>query len=529
MLLAGVAFASWAEVVVATLLCVPLIFFGACVLYLLTLLVTAIPARNRVVLLTKPEEADSALHPTTSPNLSDSSNLSDLSKSTNEDLPRFVLLIPAHNEELLLGAALDKLKRLNYPDDRYHVVVIADNCSDSTARIARSAGALALERFDRERVGKGYALEDTLAWLMSEASLLEPSTLSGTAGAQRDGAYIHASTTLRPGLKENQQKNQKENQKEIPSGNESTNGDTANDSPLNPPANGGQINLAIVAGWREARGFDAVVVLDADTFVSANLLSVFADSLRVGERAIQARYDVLNTNESWRTRLMSCALALAHVVKPLGREGLRLSDGLKGNGMCFARTIVEEVPWSGESVTEDIEYALRLCRAGHRIAFVPEACVWAQMPTTGSQAASQRQRWEGGRYQLLFKVAPRLIAESLRTRNRLLLDRAIELIVPPFAEMFALPVLLGSLSALAGLALGWHIVGLIALAWAALLAMQAIYLFAGMWVARMPINTVLSLCFAPFYIVWKLGIYLVMAAGRSTGGWKRTERHELSK
>ncbi len=419
-------------------------------------------------------------------------------------LPRFVVLIPAHNEELLLSAALQGLRGLDYPPESVAVVVIADNCNDQTATIARQCGALALERFDTQRIGKGFALEDMLNWLMQPAvsadtvvgtvsnpALAERGNIETLAAQNASGAHVGSETTRL--------------------------------------LSGSADDAAVTEAWERARHFDAVVVLDADTFVSPNLLRVFAAELQTGNKAIQARYDVLNTDESWRTRLMSCALALAHVVKPLGRERLGLSDGLKGNGMCFARSVVEEIPWSGDSITEDIEYALRLCRAGYRIAFTPEACVWAQMPTTGAQAKSQRERWEGGRYRLLFTVAPNLLRESLRTRNRLLRDRAIELIVPPFAEMFALPVLLGGLCALLGWGLHWRTAQAFAGLWALILLLQAGYLFTGMWVARMPARIAFSLLRAPFYIVWKLGVYAVMAAGRSAGGWKRTERHELSK
>ncbi len=407
--------------------------------------------------------------------------------------PRFVILLPAHNEELLLGAALNGLRHLDYPQDAVSVVVIADNCTDATARIARQSGALALERFDTERIGKGYALEDTLNWLMQSGAAFQPYSQLAAGQNTNSETVPKPTTRLLPTSEEEK-------------------GDAEN-----------------LAAWERARQFDAVVILDADTFVSPNLLRVFANELSAGNRAVQARYDVLNTDESWRTRLMSCALALAHVVKPLGREHLRLSDGLKGNGMCFAREVVERVPWSGESITEDIEYALRLCRVGYRIAFTPEACVWAQMPTTGAQASSQRQRWEGGRYRLLFTVAPALLRESLRTRNRLLRDRAIELIVPPFAEMFAVPVLLGGLCALAGAILHWRVALFAASLWGLVLLLQAGYLLLGMWIARMPARVVFSLLRAPFYIVWKLSVYVVMAASRSAGGWKRTERHELSK
>ena len=242
---------------------------------------------------------------------------------------------------------------------------------------------------------------------------------------------------------------------------------------------------------------------------------------------MQARYEVLNVNESWRTRLMSCALALVHIVKPLGREHLGLSEGLKGNGMAFVREICETISWSGASITEDIEYSLRLCRDGYRVQFVPEAAVWAQMPTTAAQSRSQRQRWEGGRYHLMFSVAPKLFRESLVRRNRILRDRAIELWIPPFAEMFALPILFLGISLLCGSLGGVSFARHMALIWGILLLLQALYLFLGMWVARVPASVALSILAAPFYILWKFGVYGTMLLHRSAGGWKRTERKEL--
>jgi 1,2-diacylglycerol 3-beta-glucosyltransferase len=72
---------------------------------------------------------------------------------------RFAILIPAHNEELLIGALIESIRRSNYPSSQYEVFVIADNCTDRTADIARTAGANCLERTDDENRGKPYALQ----------------------------------------------------------------------------------------------------------------------------------------------------------------------------------------------------------------------------------------------------------------------------------------------------------------------------------------------------------------------------------
>ncbi len=72
---------------------------------------------------------------------------------------RFCIIIPAHNEEMVIGNLLESIEGLEYPRHLYDVVVVADNCSDRTAEIARKRGAEVLERYDQNNKGKGYALE----------------------------------------------------------------------------------------------------------------------------------------------------------------------------------------------------------------------------------------------------------------------------------------------------------------------------------------------------------------------------------
>ena len=72
---------------------------------------------------------------------------------------RFVIVVPAHNESESIGATLASLRELDYPADRFRIVVVADNCTDDTADVVRAAGVDVLERVDPDRRGKGYALD----------------------------------------------------------------------------------------------------------------------------------------------------------------------------------------------------------------------------------------------------------------------------------------------------------------------------------------------------------------------------------
>ncbi len=72
---------------------------------------------------------------------------------------RFMAIIPAHNEEMVIENLVNSLKNQDYPKDRYDIYVIADNCTDRTAQIAKDAGAIVYERFDAQHKTKGYSLQ----------------------------------------------------------------------------------------------------------------------------------------------------------------------------------------------------------------------------------------------------------------------------------------------------------------------------------------------------------------------------------
>lgn len=71
---------------------------------------------------------------------------------------RFAVVIPAHDEQMTISNTLNSIKNVDYPGKSFDVYVIADNCSDATATVARAEGAIVLERFDKKEKGKGYAL-----------------------------------------------------------------------------------------------------------------------------------------------------------------------------------------------------------------------------------------------------------------------------------------------------------------------------------------------------------------------------------
>ncbi len=354
---------------------------------------------------------------------------------------RFAIIVPAHDEELSIAATTRSLLALDYPPASRRVIVVAHNCRDRTADLARAAGAEVVVYDDLSRATKGDALMRGVARALADISV------------------------------------------------------------------------------------DAVVVVDADTVVSKNLLTAFCARLSRGAHVIQAEYAVRNVEASWRTRLSALALGMFHRTRNLARQRLGLSVGLRGNGMCFSRSLLAMQPPLATGLVEDVEYGVQLGLAGYRVAYTPEAFVRGEMATDGRAAASQRRRWEGGRRQLTTRFVPRLLVAAMRQRSATLLDLAMDLIVPPLTYL--------ALGLAAGLAFEGTRIALqgradaLTVLWFLATACLVLYGARGVQYSGLPLTTALrTLSSAPAYVVWKLA---VMAVRRRDDAWVRTRREaELS-
>ena len=81
----------------------------------------------------------------------------------------FAVIVAAHNEKAVIGQLITNLQELEYPKELYDIYVIADNCSDNTADIARDAGAIVCERTHTTKKSKGFALE----WMFEKLFAME--------------------------------------------------------------------------------------------------------------------------------------------------------------------------------------------------------------------------------------------------------------------------------------------------------------------------------------------------------------------
>jgi cellulose synthase/poly-beta-1,6-N-acetylglucosamine synthase-like glycosyltransferase len=191
--------------------------------------------------------------------------------------------------------------------------------------------------------------------------------------------------------------------------------------------------------------------------------------------------------------------------------------------MAFPWAILREVRLADGNIVEDMQLGLELAISGHPVSFCPDAIVRSELPAGKRAAARQRTRWEHGHMRTMLTQVPRLLGAAVRQRRFDLLGLALELSVPPLSLLFLLWVLAlaGFLAVwLAGagagplLVLGGGIVAVI------------LFLFAA-WVRFGHDDlSAASLLAAPFYILWKVPIYLNFLV-RPERAWVRTERSSV--
>lgn len=254
------------------------------------------------------------------------------------------------------------------------------------------------------------------------------------------------------------------------------------------------------------------IVVDADSVVSANLVRAVGDRFARGDRALQCVNLPLNADASRRIRLMNLALLSMNVYRPMGRELLGLSVGLFGNGFALSRDLLLAVPYSANSITEDLEYHLRLIERGYRVRFAPEASVLSDFPISREGAETQRARWEGGRLMLQRKSFAPLLAKIASGRLAL---------VEPFLELMSLPLsyevlVLGALALIPSpIPRAYGLAGL------ALVALQTI-LSAAIYGKPSDFKAFLEI---PAYILWKLlKLPRIFRSSAEDAAWVRTKR-----
>jgi hypothetical protein len=347
---------------------------------------------------------------------------------------RLVTLVPAHDEEAGIGPTLAALTAQRYPAGRLETIVVADNCTDRTARVAADAGATVWERDDAGRRGKGQAL----AWALDRL-------------------------------------------------------------------------------WRERPDTQAVAVVDADCVASADFAAAVDAALRDGADAVQVNYVVANADEAPQAALRAAGFALMHVVRPRGKAALGLSCGLFGTGMAFSAPVLRATPWESFSLTEDVEYHLRLVESGATVRYVERASVASAMPTSAQAVRAQELRWESGNAGHARGGGPRLLLAGARNGDVQKLHAGLERFVLPQSALAAGSVATLTLATALGSRAPRRLAGLT-------LLLEVVYVVGGLRTASAPRSVWVALLRAPAMVARRVVPVARALGGRAPSDWVRTQR-----
>lgn len=251
---------------------------------------------------------------------------------------RFRVVVPAHDEEKVLGGLLADLADQEHAASQ--VWVLADRCTDRTAAVAAAAGVRVAER---------------------------------TAGPDGKGAALSWYLAAHP---------------------------LADD--------------------------EALVILDADNRVPADLLTRFSDELDTGHQALQAYLDVANPDASSVAMASALSYWASNRMVQLARTNLGWTADLGGTGMCLTAGAIAAAGGFGTTLVEDQELGVRLFVAGIPVRWLHDVRVLDEKPVTSAVAIRQRSRWARGR----SEVAARWVGQLLRTRSLPGFDLAVRLRQP---------------------------------------------------------------------------------------------------
>lgn len=352
-------------------------------------------------------------------------------------LNKFVVLIPAHNEELVIHHTLESFKKLNYPQDHVKPVVLADNCDDKTAEIARAFGVDVVERQDTDHRGKAYAIN---YFIDHYAAMLD--------------------------------------------------------------------------------GYDAITIVDADTLVDTDYFRHISESLNHEEVAIaQGYYGISNPKMGWMTAFMDAAFSVFNHVRPAGRIALGGSMSLKGNGMTFKKAAFLKAHGPVNAITQDLELTIKLLtESGLTVDYNPQAVVYAEAPNSAKAADSQRSRWEVGRLYTFERWSKKLWDRYTASLEFKYLDAIIDLMIPPLAMVVMLQLLFLILSLITQERL--LIIGAVSS-----VSVTVLYVVSGMIMRRCSWYTWLNILKLPYFLVWKLGIYIKLMLSKRLTEFTRTKRN----
>ncbi|HAZ46740.1 MAG TPA: glycosyl transferase [Cyanobacteria bacterium UBA11369] len=289
---------------------------------------------------------------------------------------------------------------------------------------------------------------------------------------------------------------------------------------INPNLRGKGYALDYALRFIKSEPPDVVVVIDADCIVHPGTIDRIARQAMALKRPVQATYLMKQKdNPGLKDSISMLAIKVKNLVRFRGLKRLGCPVLLAGSGMAFPWSAISQVCLAGSKTADDMQLAVDLSIAGYPPAFAQEAQITGRLMKQQA-AKSQRTRWEHGHLEIILTQVPLLLKESVRQRRFDLLAIALDLCIPPLSLLVVIWTAAIGGALLAAVLEGYWIP-------THFLAIEGLLIFisiVGSWAKfgydELPALTLLAV---PFYILWKIPLYLAFLIQPQTN-WTRTER-----
>ncbi|MEO8454876.1 MAG: glycosyltransferase family 2 protein [Sphingomicrobium sp.] len=279
--------------------------------------------------------------------------------------------------------------------------------------------------------------------------------------------------------------------------------------------------LAAARERLRAKPADVVIILDADCRIDAeSLRALLACTARTARPCQAVNLLSPDLRASPLVQISSFAFMIKNLVRQRALQRLASRAHLTGTGMALPWPIFDHADLGGSNIVEDLALGLELAERAAPPLLLEDATVWSPAASAGGTLV-QRRRWEGGFLATMLKTAPTALMRSLRRADARGLCAALDLCIPPLALLVMLNVA-ALLLALISVILGGS-------AWPAKVQIT-IGILAAVGVALAWVKegrrfaSAATLLRLPFYVLWKLPMYVGLARSGAPKDWLRTGR-----
>jgi cellulose synthase/poly-beta-1,6-N-acetylglucosamine synthase-like glycosyltransferase len=272
----------------------------------------------------------------------------------------------------------------------------------------------------------------------------------------------------------------------------------------------------------EANAPEIIVIVDADCETDAGSIQSLLQACVATGRPCQAtNLQKPAPAGSPAVQLSTFAFFIKNVIRQRALQRLAGRAHLLGTGMALPWPIFATADLATNSIVEDLKLGQELAAAGHAPLFIEQATVWSKAETDRN-TLSQRRRWEGGFLGNALRVGPAMLGRSLARADIRAVWAAIDIMIPPFALLILLDLTVLLFTA-AFTVLSRASLWPVSLLGGALALSILALIFA--WMAGGSRFVSLGgLTRAPFYVAWKLPMYLAFARRGAPKEWQRTGR-----